>query len=58
VVLERNERQGETRVAAEPELEGNVQGVVRGAVNHLVGGVGAIKTGGAVIVAALTALDE
>ena len=56
VVLESNERQSQTRVAAEPELERDVQSVGRGAVADLVGRVG--LTSGAVIVAALTALNE
>jgi len=56
VVLERNQRQSEARVAAEPELERDVQSVVRGAVADLVGGVG--LTASAVIIAALTTLDE
>jgi hypothetical protein len=56
VVLERNERESKTRVAAEPELEGDVEGVLRGAVLDFVGGVG--LTRGAVIVASLTTLDD
>ena len=56
VILERDERQGKTRVAAEPELEGDVERILRGAVLNLVGGVG--LTASAVIVAGLTALDE
>ena len=40
VVLEGNEGQGETHVAAEPELKGNVQGgcesLINGLANHLV----------------------
>jgi hypothetical protein len=57
VVLEGNQGEGEARVAVEPELEGDVQGVLRGAVADLGGGAG-LDVGGAVLVAALTALDE
>jgi len=39
VVLERDERERQARVAAEPELEGHIQRVLRGAVEDLVGGV-------------------
>jgi len=56
VVLERNERQLQTRVAVEPELEGHVQRVLRRAVAHLLGGVGLARA--APVVAALTTLDE
>ena len=56
VVLERNERECKTRVAAEPELERDVEGVLRGAVEDLRGAVGLAAS--AVIVARLTALDE
>jgi len=56
VVLESNERESQTRVAAEPELERDVEGVGRGAVDLLVGGVG-LPTG-AVIVARLTTLHQ
>ena len=56
VVLEGDEGESKTRVAAEPELEGDVQGVLRGAVLNLVGSVG--FTASAVIVAGLTTLDE
>jgi len=56
VVLERNERQRQTRVAVEPELEGHVQRVLRRAVAHLLGRVGLTRA--AVVVAALTALDK
>jgi hypothetical protein len=56
VVLEGDQGQRKTRVAAEPELEGDVQGVLRRAVEHLVGRVG--LTAGAVIVAGVTTLDE
>ena len=57
VVLERNERERQTRVAAEPELEGHVECVLRRALEHLRGRVG-LRVGGAAVVAVLTALDE
>jgi hypothetical protein len=56
VVLEGDQGEGKTRVAAEPELEGDVEGVLRGAVLNLVGGVGLASS--AVIVARLTALND
>ena len=56
VVLERDQRERKTRVAAEPELERDVQCVLRAAVEHLRGGVRLAAR--AVIVAALTALHE
>jgi len=56
VVLERNERQRQSRVAVEPELEGDVERVLRRAVADLLGGVGLARA--ARVVAALTALDE
>jgi len=56
VVLERDERQRQARVAAEPELERDVQRVLRRAVEDLRGGVRLAAR--AVIVARLTALDE
>jgi len=56
VVLERNERQRQARVAAEPELEGDVQRVLRRALANLAGRIGLARA--ARIVAALTALDE
>ncbi len=56
VVLEGDQRERKTRVAAEPELEGDVQGVLRGAVLDLVGGVGLARR--AVVVASLTALND
>ena len=56
VVLERNERKRKTRVAVEPELEGDVEGVLRGAAADLRRGVR--RTGRARAVAVLTALDE
>ena len=40
VVLEGNQWQGETRVAAEPELKGHIQGVHGGAGANNLGGVG------------------
>ncbi len=39
VVLERDERERKTRVAAEPELERYIQRVLRGAVEDLVGAI-------------------
>ena len=57
VVLEGDQGECKTRVAAEPELEGHVECVLRGAVEHLRGGVG-LCVGRAAVVAALTALDE
>ena len=56
VVLERDQRQRQTRVAAEPELERDVQGVLGRAAAHLLRGVGLARR--AVIVAALTALHQ
>jgi hypothetical protein len=56
VVLERDERERKARVAAEPELEGDVEGVLRGAVLDLVGGVRLAR--GAVVVAGLAALND
>ena len=54
VVLERNQRQRQTRIAAEPELQGNVQGVLRGAVAALGHRVGLTRR--AVRIARLAAL--
>jgi len=56
VVLEGNQGQSQPRVAAEPELERNVQSVGGGAVDLLVGGVG--LTAGTVIVARLATLHQ
>ena len=56
VVLEGDQGQRKTRVAAEPELKGDVQGVLRGTVEHLVGRVGLATR--ALVVARLTTLDE
>ena len=44
VVLEGNEREGEAGVAVEPELEGDVEGVFRGASKTLFRGVGDTST--------------
>ena len=52
VVLERNERERETRVAAEPELQGHIQGVHGGAAANHLRGVG--LTAIAVVVASST----
>ena len=56
VVLERDEGEREARVAAEPELEGDVERVLRGARANLGRGVGLAR--GAPVVAALTALND
>jgi hypothetical protein len=56
VVLERDEGERKTRVAAEPELERDVERVLRGALENLSRAVG--LTASAVIVAALTTLNE
>ena len=56
VVLEGDQGQGQTGVAVEPELQGDVQGVLRGALLYLVAGVG--HTRAAVGVAGLTALYQ
>ena len=56
VVLEGNQRQGEARVAVEPELQRDVQGVLRRALQGLVGLVG--LAAGAVVIAVLTALHQ
>ena len=56
VVLEGDQRESQTRVAAEPELERNVESVVRGAVANLISGVGLATS--AVIIARLATLDE
>ena len=56
VVLEGDQGERKTRVAAEPELERDVECVLRGALADLVGGVGLAR--GAVIVAVLTTLGD
>ena len=56
VVLERDERERQARVAAEPELQRYIQRVLRGAVENLVGGVRLATR--AVVVARLAALDQ
>ena len=57
VVLERNQREREARVAAEPELEGHVERVLRRAALDLLARVGlGVRRAGRI--AALTALDE
>jgi len=56
VVLESNEGQSQTRVAAEPELQRDVQGVHRGARGDDLGGEG--LTAIAIVVAARTALVQ
>ena len=54
VVLEGNEREGKARVAVEPELERDVERVLGGAHEELVGRVG--LAAGAVVVAVLATL--
>ena len=56
VVLECDERERQTRVAAEPELERNVQRVLRRALADLARAIRLARA--ARVVAALTALDE
>ena len=56
VVLEGDQRQGQARVAAEPELERDVERVLRGTVADLVRGVRLATR--AVVVAGLAALDD
>jgi len=57
VVLERNQGQGETRVAAEPELKRHIQGIHGGAgANHL-GCVG-LTTIAVVVTSSTTGIDE
>jgi len=56
VVLERDERERKARVAAEPELEGDVERVLRGARANLRRRVGLAR--GAPVVAALAALND
>ena len=57
VVLERNEREREARVAVKPELEGDVERVLRGAVG-VRGRREGLRVGRAGAVAALAALEE
>jgi len=56
VVLEGDQRQSQTRVAAEPELERDVERVLRSTVADLVGRVGLATS--TVVVAGLAALDD
>ena len=56
VVLEGDQRESKTRVAAEPELERDVESVLRSAVANLVGHVGLARD--AVIVASLATLHD
>jgi len=56
VVLEGDQWESKTRVAAEPELERNIESIFWGAVADLVGGVWLASS--AVIVAGLAALDN
>ena len=56
MVLESDQGERKAGVAAEPELEGDVEGVLRGAVGDLGEGVG--LAAGAGVVACLTALNE
>ncbi len=57
VVLERNEREGETRVAAEPELQGHVEGIHGGAGANDLGCVG-LTTIAVVVATSTTRIDE
>ena len=56
VVLEGDQRQGQPRVAVEPELERHVQSVLRGTLQQSRGGIG--LTASAVIVAIITTLHQ
>jgi len=56
VVLERNEREREARVAVEPELERDVERVLWGTLERLVGRVGLAAS--TVVVAVLSTLNE
>jgi hypothetical protein len=56
VVLESDQRESKTRVAAEPELERDVESVLRGALADLIRRVGLASN--AVIVAVLTTLGD
>jgi len=56
VVLEGNQRESQPRVTVEPELERNVESVLRGAHQMLGGSVG--LPAGAVVVAVLTTLNQ
>jgi hypothetical protein len=56
VVLESDQREGQTRVAVEPELERDVEGVFRSTLLDFIRSVGG--TGRAVGVAVFTSLDE
>ena len=56
VVLQGNQRQGQTRITAEPELKRNVEGVGRGAVDRLIARV-RLATG-TLIIAALATLHQ
>jgi len=56
VVLEGDQRERKTRVAVEPELERDVEGVLRGALEALRAGVG--LAAGAAVVAVLATLGE
>jgi len=56
VVLEGNQRQSQTRVAAEPELKGDIEGILRRAGQKVTGHVG--LTTSTVVVARLTTKDE
>lgn len=57
VVLQSNQGQSQTRVAAEPELQRDVQGVFRGALADFGRGVG-FCVGHAVAIAVFTTLDQ
>jgi hypothetical protein len=54
VVLEGDQRESQTRVAAEPELEGYIESVLRGALGDNVGLEGTIDSGSTAILVAIT----
>ena len=56
MVLERNEREREARIAVEPELERDVERVLWGTLERLVGRVG--LAAGTVVVAVLSTLNK
>jgi hypothetical protein len=57
VVLQGDQRQSQTRVAAEPELQRDVQSVLRSTLTHLAGGVG-LDVAAAIGIAVLTTLHQ
>jgi hypothetical protein len=58
VVLEGDQGEGQTSVTVEPELEWDIEGVLRGALAGGVGVIRAIAVGGAVVLAINTRLNE